>query len=675
MATVSSTLSLVDNMTPTLTKTQQQAIKNIEAFNKMSKEVDSLTKSLEAAEKANPNIVKTEGYATAVSAIEKMKGRLYEAANGQTKFNTEVGEGTGKVNKLTSAVKAFTIASLATKAIAKIFSLITGQIDSAIKRYDTLNNYTNVMSNLGIAEEAAQASKERLSEGLKGLPTTLDAAVLGVQRLTATNSDVEASTEMFLALNNAILAGGADIGLQQTAIEQMTQAYAKGKPDMMEWRSLQQAMPGQLKQIAKAMDRTTEQLGEDLRSGKVSMNDFMATVVKLNQEGIDGFANFEEQAKKATGGIQTSIANMKSAISRGLVTMIDNANTALEASGLPTIQEMIYNLGMSIESVLGYIGTTVIPTFITGLSSISVTIQGVLDDIVTMGGTVEDSSMRGLTALDYLYIGFQMLMVGINVAVSAIRVAMQFMWVGILTACLGALSAWHGLQTGVEGVIVAIVLAVQGMVNKVIGLINMMIDAFNTAFGAFGANAQHIEKATFGDEAVSQFTSGVSARYQEEQDFAGQIAQAGQYALDLADSTKSSWIEGGQSILDAVQGAVNNKASGQSSTSRNSTPYDYNKIANLANGVTAPSGSGGSGGGGGKALKTTSTDKNLLSDDDIQLLLDVATRDYKLNYQQITPNITLTFGDVRETADVDDVLDKVAERLEEIYDSNLEVSA
>lgn len=76
---------------------------------------------------------------------------------------------------------------------------------------------------------------------------------------------------------------------------------------------------------------------------------------------------------------------------------------------------------------------------------------------------------------------------------------------------------------------------------------------------------------------------------------------------------------------------------------------------------------------GGKALKTTTDDK-LISDEDIQLLLDVATRDYKLNYQQVTPQITLTFGDVHETADVDGILDEVATRLEEIYDGNLEVN-
>ena len=75
---------------------------------------------------------------------------------------------------------------------------------------------------------------------------------------------------------------------------------------------------------------------------------------------------------------------------------------------------------------------------------------------------------------------------------------------------------------------------------------------------------------------------------------------------------------------------------------------------------------------GGKALKVTSND-NLLSDEDIQMLLDIATRDYQLNYQQMTPNVTVNFGDVRETADVDQVLDVVGTRIEELIYGDAEV--
>ena len=88
--------------------------------------------------------------------------------------------------------------------------------------------------------------------------------------------------------------------------------------------------------------------------------------------------------------------------------------------------------------------------------------------------------------------------------------------------------------------------------------------------------------------------------------------------------------------------------------------------AKLFDGLTTSDGAGG------KALKTTSNDK-LLTDEDIQLLLDVATRDYQLNYQQVTPNITVTFGDIRETADVDSVLDVVGTRIEEIMNGDMEL--
>ena len=55
------------------------------------------------------------------------------------------------------------------------------------------------------------------------------------------------------------------------------------------------------------------------------------------------------------------------------------------------------------------------------------------------------------------------------------------------------------------------------------------------------------------------------------------------------------------------------------------------------------------------------------------MLLDIATRDYQLNYQQMTPNITVNFGDVRETADVDQVLDVVRTRIEELIYGDVEV--
>lgn len=60
-----------------------------------------------------------------------------------------------------------------------------------------------------------------------------------------------------------------------------------------------------------------------------------------------------------------------------------------------------------------------------------------------------------------------------------------------------------------------------------------------------------------------------------------------------------------------------------------------------------------------------------ISDEDLKMLKDIATRDYMLNYKHVTPNVNIEFGDVRETADVNKIKDALskmmAEELSELY--------
>lgn len=215
------------------------------------------------------------------------------------------------------AAKMGVVSGIAQSVFSKITSTVSSAFDSAVSRADTLNNFSNVMSNLNISQEASQASIDKLSNKLDGLPTTLDSAASAVQRFTTANSDIDKSTDMFLALNNALLAGGASSELQASALEQVSQAYAKGKPDMVEWRSVLQAMPAQAKQLADSLGYIgTEDLGEALRSGTLSMDDFMAKVVELNTNGAEGFKSFEEQATAATDTIQTKMANVSTSLTK-----------------------------------------------------------------------------------------------------------------------------------------------------------------------------------------------------------------------------------------------------------------------------------------------------------------------------------------------------------------------
>ena len=233
-------------------------------------------------------------------------------------------------------------------AVSKAMSTMTSHIGDAVSRYDQLNNFPRVMNNLGIGSKAASSALKQLDKGITGLPTTLNAATQGVTRFVSKNGDIKKSTEYFLAMNNAVLAGGASVESQGYAVEQLSQAYSKGKMDMEEWRSIQTAMPAQLNQVAKAMGMTADELGEGLRTGTISMDEFMDTMVRLNKEGVDGFASFEKQALTATGGIRTAFTNMGTAITRGIANCIGAIDKMLVKNDLPTIAEMVNKVGDAI---------------------------------------------------------------------------------------------------------------------------------------------------------------------------------------------------------------------------------------------------------------------------------------------------------------------------------------
>lgn len=253
------------------------------------------------------------------------------------------------------SAKTIAFGNLLADAFKKVGSVIEGSLDGAISRYDTLNNFPKVMKNLGIESEKSQKSINRMSKELSGLPTTLDQGASAVQRFTSANGDIEKSTDIFLALNNAILAGGASTEIQASALEQMAQAYSKGKMDMMEWRTLQMAMPAQLNQVATAMGLTTDELGEMLRQGdgtKETMDEFLDTIIKLNNEGIGELPSLSEQARNGISGIGTAITVAKTQVVKGVTDIIDSINKILEDTELESISNIIKILGEDSKKVL-----------------------------------------------------------------------------------------------------------------------------------------------------------------------------------------------------------------------------------------------------------------------------------------------------------------------------------
>lgn len=226
------------------------------------------------------------------------------------------------------------VAGAAAAATSKAISLISGSIGAAVSRVDTMSNFPKIMANLGYSAEDASASIDTMSSKLMGLPTSLNAMTGVVQQLAPLTGGLDEATELSLALNNALLAGGKPTEIQANAMEQYVQQLAVGKVDMTAWRSMVAAMPGQLNQLAQELvgvGANSMDLYAAMQDGTVSFEQFNGAILKLNDEGTAGFASFSAQAKDATGGISTGWENLQTAVTRNLANIIEKLKPVIDA--------------------------------------------------------------------------------------------------------------------------------------------------------------------------------------------------------------------------------------------------------------------------------------------------------------------------------------------------------
>lgn len=255
-------------------------------------------------------------------------GKAIEKAFGDASKTTgsKTGQSIGKGLSGGFAAKVGAVAGITSNVFSKVASVVTSSLGSAVDRADQMNNFPKVMKNLGYSATDAAASIKKISDALDGLPTTSSAMTGMVQQLAPLTSNLDEATDIALAFNNAMLAGGASTMEQENALTQYTQMLSAGKVDMQAWRSIQAAMPGQLNQVAEAMmgaGHNANDLYEAMKDGKYSFDDFNKAVMDLNQNGFGKYASFAQQAKDATQGIGTAMENVKNRVAKAVQKVID----------------------------------------------------------------------------------------------------------------------------------------------------------------------------------------------------------------------------------------------------------------------------------------------------------------------------------------------------------------
>lgn len=352
-----------------------------------------------------------------VQIVPSMKGvgkAIKNAFDGPSKSTGQkAGQSIGSGLSVGFAAKVGAVAGIASTVFSKVASVVTGSLNSAISRADQMNNFPKVMKNLGYSSEDAAASIKKISSALDGLPTTSSAMTGMVQQLAPLTSNLDQATNIALAFNNAMLAGGASTMEQENALTQYTQMLSAGKVDMQAWRSIQAAMPGQLNQVAEAMlgaGKNSNDLYEAMKNGSISFDDFNKKVMELNQNGFGKYASFAQQAKDATQGIGTAMENVQNRVAKAVQKVIEAVGVENIAGAINGFSSQFGKIGDAaagmVTGVKGWFGKAAqaaqplvsiwqsdfgqLGVYLKGLASNAQAFGGSLLDVVTNGGVLQN---------------------------------------------------------------------------------------------------------------------------------------------------------------------------------------------------------------------------------------------------------------------------------------------
>lgn len=270
-------------------------------------------------------------------------------------LNDELDKTVQKGDRGSDSLKKFALGGAAFKLASKAVDLLTDSLGGAIQRFDTLESYPRVMQAMGHSTEDVTRSTKKLAAGIEGLPTTLNEVVGTAQRLTSITGDINKSTDLTLALNNAFLASGSSSADASRGLQQFSQMLSAGKVDMQSWKTLQETMPYALQKTAESFGFAGQSAQNDfysaLKEGRITFDQFSSKLVELNG-GVGGFA---ELAKSNSKGIQTSFGNLKNAVVKGVANTIKALDDLTKAATGKTIAENFDALKVIINAAFGVI--------------------------------------------------------------------------------------------------------------------------------------------------------------------------------------------------------------------------------------------------------------------------------------------------------------------------------
>lgn len=269
------------------------------------------------------------------------------------------------------------------KVISSAMSTISSSVDSAMKRIDTMAQFTRVMTAMTGSTEQASQALENIKETVTGTAYGLDIAARSAQKFVTSGMSLEKATQQVKTWADAVAFYGD--GTNETfenVTDALSQMVAKGKVEMDQLNRLTDAGIPALQIYADSVGRSVADVQEDLSDGVISAQEFMDGLSEAFNNGTSRFASITDAAKEAGASWTASFDNMKAAVTRGMVNVIEAIDEGLTRTGLPTMREMISNIGKEAEKLLSGVAKK-IPSSLKNITNFLTKNQKAIMSVVT----------------------------------------------------------------------------------------------------------------------------------------------------------------------------------------------------------------------------------------------------------------------------------------------------
>lgn len=291
------------------------------------------------------------------SAIANARAELAKAEDGLSRIKERIEDVDGVTQKAKTSSGSLLKTLMGFSAVQKVIGLVTDSIDGAISRMDTMTNFQRKMSVMTGSSDTAKAALEQLKATTKGTAYGLDVAAAAAQNFVTRGASIGTATAQVEKWGDAVAFYGNGTNEQfSNVMDALGKMLSKGKVEMDQLDRLTDAGINAVGIYAQATGTSAAAVQKSLSKGEISSQQFIDTVSTAFSEGTNGVLNVTGAAKEAGGTWATSIENMRAAVKRGVISMIENVNNALSAAGFGSILTGIQSFGALMENMLGGLG-------------------------------------------------------------------------------------------------------------------------------------------------------------------------------------------------------------------------------------------------------------------------------------------------------------------------------